>query len=430
MTMKRTTTQWTTMTNKPDGQPERAVLVLVAAGSSSRMGGKKKEYLPMNGGTVLSSAAYIFLQALPFSVVAVAYPAAQTPGKSEENERACRAALFSDQAVASFHTSAQTEFLFVEGGATRQQSVLNALEAVAKQCGTENPLVFIHDGARPFVSAQIIRDCHAAAAHYGAAAPAIQPTDTQKETDEQGCIARHLTRARLAAVQTPQAFRFQPLLSAHRAAAQQHIDCTDDTEIWDRFAADGKTYRPTKIVAGSHENRKITYPSDIPAAASENVPRIRTGLGYDKHILVAGRKLMLGGVAIPSDKGEAGHSDGDVLLHAITDALLGAAALGDIGSYFPPDDAQWKDADSKKLLATVWNDITAAGWSLGNIDCVIALEQPKFLPHRTAVCASIAAVLGVPTEQVFVKAKTGEKTGDVGTGKVIEATATCLLFRR
>lgn len=157
---------------------------------------------------------------------------------------------------------------------------------------------------------------------------------------------------------------------------------------------------------------------------------IRTGLGYDKHVLVTGRKLMIGGVAIPSDKGEAGHSDGDVLLHAITDALLGAAALGDIGSYFPPDDEQWKDADSKKLLATVWKDITAAGWMLGNIDCVIALEQPKFLPHRAAVCAAIADVLGVQTEQIFVKAKTGEKTGDVGTGKVIEATATCLLFRR
>ncbi len=416
------------MTNKPDG---RAVLVLVAAGSSSRMGGKKKEYLPMNGGTVLSSAARIFLQALPFSLVAVTYPAAQTPDDGKKNERACREALFSDQTVASFHASAQTEFLFVEGGATRQQSVLNALEAVANQCGTENPLVFIHDGARPFVSAQIIRDCNAAAAQYGAAVPALQPTDTQKETDAQGFIARHLPRARLAAVQTPQVFRLQPLLLAHRAAAQQHIDCTDDTEIWDRFAADGKTYRPTKMVAGSHENKKITYPSDIPApAASEDTLHIRTGLGYDKHVLVAGRKLMIGGVAIPSEKGEAGHSDGDVLLHAITDALLGAAALGDIGSYFPPDDAQWKDADSKKLLATVWNDITAAGWSLGNIDCVVALEQPKFLPHRNAVRAAIAAVLGVQTEQVFVKAKTGEKTGDVGTGKVIEAFATCLLFRR
>ena len=251
------------MTNKPDEKLGRAVLVLVAAGSSSRMGGKKKEYLPMNGGTVLSSAARIFLQALPFSVVAVAYPAAQTPGKREENERACREALFSDQAVAAFHASAQTTFLFVEGGATRQQSVLNALEAVAEQCGDENPLVFIHDGARPFVSAQIIRDCHVAATQYGAAVPALQPTDTQKETDAQGFITRHLSRARLAAVQTPQVFRFRPLLTAHRAAAQQHIACTDDTEIWDRFAADGETYRPTKIVAGSHENKKITYPSDI-----------------------------------------------------------------------------------------------------------------------------------------------------------------------
>ena len=156
---------------------------------------------------------------------------------------------------------------------------------------------------------------------------------------------------------------------------------------------------------------------------------IRTGLGYDKHILVEGRKLMLGGVEIPFDKGEAGHSDGDVLLHAITDALLGAAALGDIGSYFPPSDPQWKDADSKMLLQTVWKDITAAGWHLGNLDCVIALEQPKFLPHRDAVRASIAAVLGVQPEQIFVKAKTGEKTGDVGTGKVVEAFASFLLTR-
>ena len=425
------TTQWTMMTNKPDGTSERAVLVLVAAGASSRMGGIKKEYLPMNGGTVLSCAARIFLETLPFSAVAVAYPPAQTEATRAANEDACRAALFADPRIAGIHASAQTTFLFVAGGATRQESVLRALEAVAAQCDGENPLVFIHDGARPFVSAQIVRDCHAAAEQYGASVPALPPVDTQKEADAQGFITRHLTRARLAAVQTPQVFRLQALLRAHRAAAAQHIECTDDTEIWDRFAADGKTYQHTKIVAGAVENRKITYPSDIPAQTkTEHDMQIRTGLGYDKHVLVAGRRLMLGGVAIPFEKGEAGHSDGDVLLHAITDALLGAAALGDIGSYFPPDDAQWKDADSKTLLATVWKDVAAAGWTLGNLDCVIALEQPKFLPHRDAVRASIARVLGADMERVFVKAKTGEKTGDVGTGKVVEAFATCLLVRR
>ena len=154
---------------------------------------------------------------------------------------------------------------------------------------------------------------------------------------------------------------------------------------------------------------------------------IRTGLGYDKHPLVSGRDLMLGGIKIESDLGADGHSDGDVLLHAITDALLGAAGMGDIGSFFPPSDPQWKDADSKMLLKTVWDKITSAGWKLGNLDCVIALEKPKFLPHRQEVIDSIASVLNVNSEQVFVKAKTGEKLGDVGQRRAVEVWATCLL---
>lgn len=154
---------------------------------------------------------------------------------------------------------------------------------------------------------------------------------------------------------------------------------------------------------------------------------IKVGLGYDKHLLTEGRKLVLGGVVIPFEKGEAGHSDGDVLLHAITDALLGASGLGDIGSYFPPDEPEWKDADSRKLLSKCWNDVKKAGFQLGNIDCVIALEKPKFLPFRAQVIESIAEVLNVNADQVFVKAKTGEKTGDVGTGKCVEAWCTCLL---
>ena len=169
----------------------------------------------------------------------------------------------------------------------------------------------------------------------------------------------------------------------------------------------------------------VTGASD--GATPSALPRIRTGLGYDKHRLVAGRRLMLGGVAIPFDKGEDGHSDGDVLLHAITDAVLGAAALGDIGSYFPPEEPQWKDADSRTLLARCWQDVRAAGWTLGNLDCVVALEKPKFLPHRDAVRASVAAILGCAAEQVFVKAKTGEKLGDIGEGRAVEAWATCLL---
>jgi 2-C-methyl-D-erythritol 2,4-cyclodiphosphate synthase/2-C-methyl-D-erythritol 4-phosphate cytidylyltransferase/2-C-methyl-D-erythritol 2,4-cyclodiphosphate synthase len=154
---------------------------------------------------------------------------------------------------------------------------------------------------------------------------------------------------------------------------------------------------------------------------------IRVGLGYDLHRLVEGRRLILGGVEFDFEKGEDGHSDGDVLLHAITDALLGAAGLGDIGSYFPPEDAKWKDANSADLLRAVWKDVRAAGWDLVNLDCVIKLEKPKFLSRRGEVIESIAVILGVDKSQVFVKAKTGEKLPPVGTSEAVEVHAVCLL---
>jgi 2-C-methyl-D-erythritol 4-phosphate cytidylyltransferase/2-C-methyl-D-erythritol 2,4-cyclodiphosphate synthase len=136
---------------------------------------------------------------------------------------------------------------------------------------------------------------------------------------------------------------------------------------------------------------------------------------------------MIGGICIPFDKGEDGHSDGDVLLHAVTDAVLGAAAAGDIGSLFPPSDPQWKDADSKKLLLRAWELVRSRGWQLCNLDCVLALEQPRFNPYREAVCTSIASVLSVPSDCVFVKAKTGEKTGAIGHGEAVAAWVSCLL---
>ena len=156
---------------------------------------------------------------------------------------------------------------------------------------------------------------------------------------------------------------------------------------------------------------------------------IRVGLGTDLHRLVEGRKLMLGGIEIPFEKGEHGHSDGDALLHAITDALLGAAGISDIGELFPPSDAKWKDADSKKLLASAYELVKGQGWSIENIDCVIKLEKPKFLPYRQAVRESIAGILGIDVSQIFVKAKTGEKLGDVGSSQSIETEAVGLLSK-
>lgn len=154
---------------------------------------------------------------------------------------------------------------------------------------------------------------------------------------------------------------------------------------------------------------------------------IRVGIGYDLHRLVEGRKLFLGGVEFDFSKGEQGHSDGDVLLHAVTDALLGASGLGDIGSYFPPEDEKWKDADSKLLLQKVWNDVRNEGWKIVNIDCVIKLEKPKFLPKRQEVINSIAQILEIESSNVFVKAKTGEKLPPIGTSQAVEAEAVCLL---
>lgn len=157
---------------------------------------------------------------------------------------------------------------------------------------------------------------------------------------------------------------------------------------------------------------------------------IRIGLGYDLHVLTEGRRLLLGGIHIPFEKGEAGHSDGDVLLHALADALLGAAGLGDIGELFPPSDAQWKDADSRDLLTAVWEKVRADGWQIENIDSVIAIERPKILPYRERIRSSIATILSISPSQVFVKAKTGEGVGTIGTGTAAAVWCTCLISRQ
>ena len=156
---------------------------------------------------------------------------------------------------------------------------------------------------------------------------------------------------------------------------------------------------------------------------------IRVGLGYDIHRLIEGRRLLLGGVELPFEKGEDGHSDGDFLYHAITDAILGASGLGDIGSFFPPEDMKWKDADSAELLKTVMQKVRDAGWHIENLDCIVKLEKPQFIPYRQQVIESIARTLDVAPDQVFVKAKTGEKLPPVGTSDAVEATVVCLLSK-
>lgn len=382
-----------------------AAVIIVAAGASSRMGeGVRKQYRSLGCGTVLSESVKPFLKALDCASLVVAIP-------SDEDGTFARNALYADPEIEILLKKIKP--VFVRGGAARQASVKIALEKIAEKI--TDGIVLVHDAARPFVTEQIIVRTAQAAIEYGAAVPAVLPTDTQKIINADGFIVEHLRRERMAAVQTPQAFDFMRLLASHRKTENDGETYTDDTEIWAKYEGDVIT------VQGLPENKKITYTEDMRMTA------FRSGLGCDMHRLIPGRKLIIGGVVIPFDKGEDAHSDGDVLLHAVTDALLGAAALGDIGSFFPPEDAAWKDADSVFLLKFVWKEIQKHGWRLINMDCVIKLERPKFLPYRRQVIDSIAQALGVESSSIFVKAKTGEALGDIGKGEAVEAWCTCLL---
>ena len=430
MTMKEMTTTTERMTTTTDYTSyfiQDFIPILLAAGSSTRMGtGQKKEYLPLDGGTVLSKSLLSFMSfcgSHPFSRVFITVPEGQ-------KEEAAKAA-FADPKVAAFRE--KCNFHFIRGGKSRQESVYLALKE-AQAYSNENTVVLIHDAARPFVSGKIIRETAEAALKFGAAVPAIPAVDTLKEvseTEDGAFIQKHLLRSSLRAVQTPQAFNLRILLSCHKkAAAIQNATFTDDSEIWDAFP-ELTGGRKVFLTEGSPENRKITYKNDLPQtkAPGPKSPgtNIRIGFGTDLHALTAGRDFILGGVKIPAEKGELGHSDGDVLFHAISDSLLGASGLGDIGSYFPPEDPKWKDADSAVLLKKIWSDVRGAGWSLVNLDCVLEFEKPKFLPWRDKVIDSIADVLEADRSRIFVKAKTNEKMDAVGHGEAIKAYCTCLL---
>ena len=248
---------------------EELALILVAAGASARIGFDKtgtkikKEYLPMNGSTVLSCAAKAFLSTLNFSTVVVTFPSSESREDLAENEAKAKEALFADDFVKNY----KANFIFIPGGQTRQKSVLEALEAIEDKA-PDTSLVFIHDGARPFLKAETVELTYRAALEFGASVPGLQPVETQKKIDENGFIEKHLVRSSLTAVQTPQVFQFQTILEAHRIASESSKVFTDDTEIWDDYAAkhkkpNGKAYSKVKVVLGDPENKKITYPEDI-----------------------------------------------------------------------------------------------------------------------------------------------------------------------
>ena len=309
------------------------------------------------------------------------------------------------------------------GGKTRQQSVFAGIRAVSEQA----EFVAIHDGARPLVPAEVIAEAFRTAAESGAAIPALPVKDTIKVVKD-GIILQTPERSSLFQAQTPQVFRKRDYLDAMEQALAENLGFTDDAQLFER------TGRQVRITQGSEANLKITTPADIPAAEAAlciektEEKTMRIGHGYDVHRLVPERKLILGGVEIPYEKGLLGHSDADVLLHAIMDAMLGALALGDIGGHFPDNDPAYKGADSRVLLREVNRLIREAGYRPGNIDATVAAQAPKLKPHIPAMREKIATDLSIPVSAVSVKATTEEGLGFTGSGEGISATAVCLLL--
>jgi 2-C-methyl-D-erythritol 4-phosphate cytidylyltransferase / 2-C-methyl-D-erythritol 2,4-cyclodiphosphate synthase len=383
---------------------KRTAAIIVAAGRGLRAGsGGPKQYRTIGGRTVISRAMEAFCcHPQIFAVQPVLNPDDTT--------------MF-NQAV-----SGMTYQLPTSGGATRQASVHAGLEALA----SDSPdIVLIHDAARPFVTAALIARAIDAAGLTGAAVPAIPVTDTIKLIGSAGDVEATPDRARLRIAQTPQAFRFDVILAAHRRAAQQgRSDFTDDAALAEWAGLTVATFE------GDPANMKLTTPEDFvreEARLGATLGDIRTGTGYDVHAFGDGDHLMICGLRVPHSRGFLAHSDGDVGLHALVDAILGALADGDIGSHFPPSDPQWKGAASDKFLKYAVDRVTARGGRIGNLEVTLICERPKIGPHRDAMRARIAEITGLHLSRVAVKATTSERLGFTGREEGIAATASATI---
>ncbi|MEH6791897.1 bifunctional 2-C-methyl-D-erythritol 4-phosphate cytidylyltransferase/2-C-methyl-D-erythritol 2,4-cyclodiphosphate synthase [Parasphingorhabdus sp.] len=301
----------------------------------------------------------------------------------------------------------------VTGGATRRQSVRNGLEAIRRAGGARN--ILIHDAARPFLSPQVISRLLDRLESASAAIPVLPSVDTMVQLADDH-VERTVDRTSVWRVQTPQAFDFHKLLAAHDAFPTD-LDATDDAQI---FRAAGHV---VTVVEGDEALKKYTLPADFGGKGPDKMREIRTGMGFDVHRLAAGEELWLGGVKIEHDAGLVGHSDADVLLHALTDALLGAAAAGDIGDHFPPSDPQWRGVASARFAEFAVSLIREKGGVIHNVDMTVICEAPKIKPHRDAICATVADILAIDLDRVSIKATTTERLGFAGRGEGIAAQA-------
>ena len=377
----------------------RVIALLMAAGSGSRFGAAEpKQFLPLMGRPILRHAAEALLESgLVEALLPVVAPGQGARVMAMLEGLPCLPAI--------------------EGGDTRQESVRKGLEALAANAPDA---VLVHDAARPFPPAGAVPALLAALEVHPGAIPAQPVTDTLK-AGQDGAILRTVPRAGLYRAQTPQAFRFAPLLEAHRAATEE---ATDDAAL---LEAAGLS---VALLPGSENNIKVTYPEDLARAEATLLPRFlpAMGTGFDVHRLVEGRPLILCGITIPHPKGLDGHSDADVGLHALCDAIYGALAEGDIGRHFPPSDMEWKDADSARFLRHAAGRVAARGGIITHADVTLICEKPKIGPHADSMRGRLAELMGIPVSRVSVKATTTERLGFTGRGEGIAAQAAATLL--
>ncbi len=379
--------------------------VIVAAGRGERAGQSTegpKQYRRIGGVAVIRRTLETFLAHPSIAEVAVAIHADDD-------------ALFREAAGAL-----ADRVIVVPGGRTRQTSTRLALLAL-KDRGLDAALV--HDGVRPFVDAALIDRVVAGLADGGGSLPALPVSDTLKRAGADGTVAGTVPRDGLFSAQTPQGFPFEALLAAHeRAHAAGRDDFTDDAAIAEWAGI------PVRIVEGSSDNVKLTWARDIEMAnarlSAGLLPDVRTGNGYDVHSFADGDHVILCGVAIPHSRRLSGHSDADVALHALTDALLATCGAGDIGTHFPPSDMRWKGAASRIFVAEAVRIVREKGGRIANADITLIAEAPKVGPHRAAMTAALSEMLGISPDRVSVKATTNERLGFVGREEGIAAIAT------
>ena len=387
--------------------------LIVAAGRGHRVGGPlPKQYRELAGGTVLGHSVRRFATHPRVDCVRVVINPADR--------------LLYDDAVQERDGGEDGRLLApVAGGATRQESVRNGLESLAD---APPDLVLIHDGARPLVTDAVIDGALDALAGHDGALPALAVSDSLKRTTPGSVvIAGAVPREGLWRAQTPQGFRYPAILDAHRAAAGAAH--TDDAAVAERAGLS------VALTAGDEDNLKITTEQDFARAERIMAARgqreataaialeTRVGMGFDVHRFGPGDHLMLGGLAVPHDHGVVSHSDGDVVLHAIVDAVLGAMAAGDIGSHFPPSDEAWRDADSAHFVAHALAMLRERGGYLTHVDVTVICQRPRIGPHREAMMARLANVLGLAPQRISLKATTTERLGFTGRGEGIAAQA-------